>query len=447
MPAAGKRLRLAIVAATLAAACSQAASSPEAAGPACPAQFYIEQDACVPLVIGDGSIAASEAGVDGEAGIDAGPMITEGGEAALHDAPAETAPAGCAFSLTPSSVHPSTLEAPSSIAIADLDRDGTLDMAMTAGSSGELVIFSGNGDGTFRQGTGYPAGMQPGAVVVGDLDRDGTPDIVVANSLGSDGGNGGTASVYLGSRDGGPLRGTQYPAGLDIVDMAMADFNFDAKPDVVFSTKVGTSVLLGNGDGTLQAPSTYGTGWEVGVVTGDMNGDGRPDIVTSQLNPYALVVQLGNGDGTFGSPIAHSLQGLQGLYSPGYVLCADVNHDGKMDVIASATGNGNQILVLFGQGDGSLADPAAYAIADTVLGVALGDMNGDGNVDVVASVNTSMNVLLGRSDGTFDAAITVGGVTNPTTLAIGDFNSDGKEDVVVADTGNLLTVLLGACMR
>jgi hypothetical protein len=327
------------------------------------------------------------------------------------------------------------------VVVADLDLDGIQDMAVTATSADEMTVFSGRGNGTFSQGATYPDGMLPGAIAVGDLDRDGVPDLVVANSATNDSGTGGTADIYLGSRDGGPMRQSECQSGLVPTDLAIADVNLDARLDVVFSTEAGTSVLLGNGDGTLQAPLFYGSGFESAVVIGDANGDGKPDVVTSQMGPYAVVVQLGNGDGTFAPPIAHVLQGplLREVVS-----IADVDHDGKMDVIAW---NDTQLLVLLGHGDGTLADPAIYALGNTVSDVAVGDMNDDGALDVVATDNAGINVLFGRSDGTFGAAKTFGGVTSPFGVAIGDFNSDGKKDVVVAEGTNAMTVLLGSCMR
>jgi hypothetical protein len=430
----GWRLGLLLAGPALAAACSQAASSPSPEAPGCPALAYIEHDACVPLVIGDGSVVTSDAGVD------VAPAVTEAGDGPPLDAPTDTPPAGCPFTLTPSSMVLPTGAAPSSVVVGDFDFDGKKDMAATTAAD-ELTIFSGNGGGTFSQGPVYSTGLQPGAIATGDFDRDGTPDIVVANSLGDDGGNGGTASVYLGSHDGGLSRQSQYPTGLDPTDLAISDVNLDARPDIVLSTKTGTSVLLGNGDGTFQAPLPSGSGYETAVVTGDMNGDGRPDIVTSQSSAYSVVVQLGNGDGTFASPIVHMVQGAS---PPASVLVADVNHDGNIDVMAT---NGAELLVLLGNGDGSLADPAIYALREPHIGVALGDMNGDGNVDLVATIDFGIGVMLGKSDGTFDTVRTFGLANEPSGIAIGDVNSDGKQDVVAADLANTMTVLFGACMR
>jgi hypothetical protein len=126
------------------------------------------------------------------------------------------------------------------------------------------------------------------------------------------------------------------------------------------------------------------------------------------------------------------------------VLVADVNHDGNIDVMAT---NGAELLVLLGNGDGSLADPAIYALREPYIGVALGDMNGDGNVDLVATLNLGIGVMLGKSDGTFDTVRTFGLANEPSGVAIGDVNSDGKQDVVAADLANTMTVLFGACMR
>src|SRR6266566_4059448 len=238
--------------------------------------------------------------------------------------------------------------------------------------------------------------------------------------------------------------------------MAVGDFNGDGKLDlaVVNFGDWNIYVLLGNGDGTFQAArSVYfasGGGFPWYVVTADFNGDGKLDLAISSVGDNTVSVLLGNGDGTFLAPQVTPV----GL-NPWYFAVGDVNGDGKLDLAVADYGcpldctssPSNTVTVLLGNGNGTFLPGPSLTVGNGPAGVAVGDFNGDGKPDLaVANLNdNTLSILLGNGDGTFQAPQTFAGVgTKPYFVAVGDFNRDGKPDLVITNhLGNTVTVLLG----
>jgi hypothetical protein len=228
-----------------------------------------------------------------------------------------------------------------------------------------------------------------------------------------------------------------YPTGAYPQGVVVGDFNADGKLDIVVSNvnDFTVSVFLGNGDGTFTLASTLPTGvYPEPVAVGDFNGDGKLDLVVGNTWTNTLGVYLGNGNGTFGPPGTIAMAG-----APYGLAVADLNHDGKLDLVAtdgsSTSVPGQTIEVLLGKGDGSFQTPTVYTVAANPQAIAIADFNGDGYLDVaVANYDgNSVSILLGRGDGTFGLASNVATNQGPRSLVVSDFNGDGKLDLASAN--------------
>jgi FG-GAP-like repeat/Abnormal spindle-like microcephaly-assoc'd, ASPM-SPD-2-Hydin/FG-GAP repeat len=347
-----------------------------------------------------------------------------------------------------------------SIVAADVNGDGKLDIVVTNSYySNTIGVLLGNGDGTFQPVVTYSSGGgYPSSVAVADVNGDGKPDILVANGSSCYACNDmGLVGVLLGNGDGTFQPAVTYSSGgynsYNGTSLAVSDLNGDGKLDVAVTNACGETqdcsrngsvgVLLGNGDGTFQPAITYDAGAKLPrtVVLADMNGDGKLDLllanncsVTVSCVPGTVGVLLGNGNGTFRSArLYHS-----GGHGANSLAIGDVNGDGKLDVVVSdfcsASSNGHcnvgtpgVVAVLLGEGDGVLQPPALVYPAGGSWGadwIAVADVNGDGRPDLlVANIfgssadEGSVGVLLNTS---------LLGIASPTTVNFGD--------VVVGDT-------------
>jgi hypothetical protein len=190
-------------------------------------------------------------------------------------------------------------------------------------------------------------------------------------------------------------------------------------------------------------PVSYPTGASSpnGLALGDLNGDGHLDVVgANEDNPGTIAVLLGNGDGTLQAPVTY----WAGPY-PGFVLIADFNKDGNLDVAVAdrAIGTPGQVLIFLGNGDGTLRAPVVYGPFLDAFSIAVGDFNRDGKLDIVVADTSSGSLLLGKGDGTFTIGAPIG-ATNVLWFAVADFNRDHNPDVVATNNHGLeLEILLG----
>jgi len=223
----------------------------------------------------------------------------------------------------------------------------------------------------------------------------------------------------------------------------MGDLNGDGIPDLVSSNYSGTaiSVFLGNGDGTFQTHAEYTVGaFPFGMAMGDFNGDGIPDLAVASHTASVLWVLLGNGDGTFQAAKSYTTAG-----APQYVGVADFDSDGILDLVTCSSGGG-AISVLLGNGDGTFQTQKSYGAASFTYGLAVGDFNNDGLIDVAVSNSGggTVSVFLSNGDGTFQTQANYAVSASPTTLAAADFNADGNLDLVAgSQSGAAVSVLLG----
>ncbi len=213
--------------------------------------------------------------------------------------------------------------------------------------------------------------------------------------------------------------------------LATGDFNGDGYPDLVVANHYQTlAVLINKGDGTFKAPVTYTTDFYVTgcVAVADFNGDKKLDLLAVGGDDLGngLALLLGNGDGTFSSPI-YTPTSLAGASLS--VAVGDLNGDGNLDLFVGGNGSSEDI---FGDGKGHFQD-GHYQNASG-FDVALADFNGDGNLDAAATDDSggTVSILLGNGDGTFQMPQVYNRINVPTGIALADFNRDKKLDLAVA---------------
>lgn len=341
---------------------------------------------------------------------------------------------------------------PSEATIADMNGDGNNDVVLGNTYSGNISIFFGHGDGTLTlEPVSYSVGGFPWTKpLVADFNGDGLMDVVMPDDEFN--------LMYLQGYGDGSFRASanyespnSFGQNAFSFNVATGDFNGDGIPDVVAGERSnngapGILVYLGNGDGTFSPGVNYGDSPNLGyVAVADLNGDGRLDIVATDDAAGVVQVFMGNGDGTF-TPGAAYPTDTSGNPGPLDVVVGDFNHDGKLD-LAIANGNTSSVGVLLGNGDGTFGNLASYPVTGFVpQSLTAADVNGDGYLDLLVPAFTdgpgAVGILLANNDnsGTFQAVSFVNLIgPYPQYVAVGDLNKDGKMDLAVTvDDGPFL---------
>ena len=339
------------------------------------------------------------------------------------------------------------------VVLADINNDKKLDIVVPDGA-GDVFTFYGTGKGTFTAGPAYPLQSQSNGgnylIAVGDFNGDGTLDLLDTNGLD-------TNTVSLGRGDGS-FQTTQlydYNANLGANNLVTADFNGDGFPDIAQSSSGAAGGVSENGKIGISLGSSHGVPGATSfvtasctsnlvywVATGDVNGDGKADLVAAlqgSSNPgcqtNAVAVLQGLGTGKF-KKAAYYATGSTTQEQTVYLV--DVNGDGKLDIV---TGNADgSISVLLNKGNGTYSAGVVNTSLTSIfvygISLAFADFNGDGKMDIAVTAAANppavVYVLPGNGNGTFGSPLANALPYSPTRLVAADFNKDGKADLLVA---------------
>jgi uncharacterized protein (TIGR02145 family) len=347
------------------------------------------------------------------------------------------------------------------VALNDIDGDGKADLIVTNYSSNTVSVFRNTSStglidaGSFDAKVDFATGMNPRGMVIGDLDGDGKPDLAIANS------NGNSISVFRNTSTTGSITTSSFASKVDLIasnpwGIAIGDIDGDGKPDLITSNQTNNSVSVFRNtstSGSITAASfetkvDFPTGpnpW--GVALGDLDGDGKPDLVVANSGSNLVSVYRNtsiSGSITTGSFAAYVDFTTGG--SPEYVAIGDIDGDGKPDIVVSNLSN-NTFSVLRNISSsgsftsGSLDPYVEFAAGGTPWGLALGDLDGDGKPDVAIS-NGGFNTVSICKNTSNPGSITTGSFatkvdfptgSNSNSVAIGDIDGDGKMDLAVAN--------------
>lgn len=331
-----------------------------------------------------------------------------------------------------------TPQRPAGVVIANLNADSMRDLAVATDTPDKITISMGRGDGTFDPsfdvllGAGVGAGFMLGA----DFDGDGDTDLAVALQNAS-------AVRVLVNNGGSFVLGPTGPTGLNPRWLAAADFNGDGLIDIAAANRDSSdlSVLMNQG-GSFVTTTIAAGDRPRSVAAGDFDADGDVDLAVANSRDRNALIWSNNGQGVFAA--AGSVSFGPDLRPEGMVA-SDLNADGLWDLAAAASGNGLNVVSVFTSVSGSFGARVDYPVAGVDPGgVGAGDLDSDGDVDLVTVNQGSSDVttLANNGDGTFGAGVSVPVGLAPDQAAMGDLTGDGLPDLAVSNRDSGTTSIL-----
>ncbi len=303
---------------------------------------------------------------------------------------------------------------------ADLNNDGYLDLVSIGGAV--LEVFLNNGDGTFAAGVQTVDITNARSLTLDDFNNDGFVDIATNHLTGSP-----TFSVFLNNGVGGFPARVDYATAGSGTGIDSGDLDGDGDFDLLVAIGSSVATYSNNGAGVFSLNQTIPLTSVQHLMVDDFNKDGKLDIVST--NDTDITVLLGVGDGTFLAGVDYT-----GTGAPFKVQTGDMNNDGNVDVVTSNL-TGNTVSVFPGNGDGTFA-ARIDSVTDKPEGLDLGDIDADGDLDIISIDNQNSLAIALRNDGAGNLTVldsyTVG--NNPSGVSIGDFNNDGALDFAASGT-------------
>lgn len=329
---------------------------------------------------------------------------------------------------------------PLSLAVADVNRDGAQDLA-TADDDG-VSVLRGRGNGKFRQALVFPVNS-PNFLELARLDADRKPDVVTVG-----GSSPYEVTIGLGNGDGTfePASPPAYALSTGYASsVAVGDFDRDGAADIAAGTSPVAPegelwILMGNGDGTFEAPVDYEIGTNVdSIAVASFQGDRRPDLAIAPTADCKVGVLEGNGDGTFEPPVGHDAGDC-----PEGVIAGKFAGGPETD-LATANLGGGTVSILKGRDNAQFAAPDVRQVGDEPFDLVDGDFNRDGRIDLAVPdrANDVVTLLLGKHGGGFRRAGDAASGDGPIPIVAGRLDHDHAMDLATGNqNGNDVSVLL-----
>jgi hypothetical protein len=335
-----------------------------------------------------------------------------------------------AQTFAPPVAYPTGAAAPNGVALGDLNGDGHLDVVVANSSVvGTVGVLLGNGDGTLQPAVTYAAGSYPEFIALADFNKDGHLDLAVADrGIGISG----YVNILLGNGDGTFQSPVAYGPFVDAFSLAIADFNHDGALDIVVADVSTGSLLLGNGDGTFRLGTPIGVSDAVFFAVADFNKDHKLDLAAADNTGQLVSILYGNGAGRFTLSSSYSTS-----TPPIALTAADLNGDGIPDIAIAdeAVNNLNSnVTVLESSASGYIATKYPYGHEPRLI--LAKDINHDGKLDLITEneFNGTVDIFINKGKGLFRPPIILSdGALTAASVAVGDLNGDGKLDIVVTD--------------